>query len=307
MRCLFSFIAILFFSLNVFAVEDPSNAIALKEIKNTFGVVPTFFKEYPEVGLAGAWEEFKVVQLNSKTALDAKTKDLIGLAVASQIPCRYCNYFHKKGITAAGGSKAEMNMAIALAADTRKWAAYFNGTQIDFAKFKTEVDKMATFGARTRSQGAIPPQMVVIDSKSAMQDIERHFGFVPEFIKAYPAESLAGAWSNVKEIVLSPAVLNPKHKSLINLAVSSQIPCNYCVYIDTAMAKMAGATPQEIQETIAMSGIVRHWSTVLNGVQQDEKAFQKEVDGIFNYIRKHQAPEKTKIGAVSPDLGRAVK
>lgn len=307
MKCLLSFICITLVSLGALAAEDTSNAIALKEIKSTFGVVPTFFKEYPQEGLAGAWEEFKAVQLNPKTALDMKTKDLIGLAVASQIPCRYCNYFHRKGITAAGGNKAEMNMAIALAAETRKWSTYFNGAQLDFARFKSDVDKMAANGEKSRYQGAMSAEMVVIDAKSAMQDIERVFGFVPEFMKAYPTESLAGAWSNVKAIILSPAVLSLKHKSLITLAVSAQMPCTHCVYIDTQMAKMNGATVQEIQEAVAMSGIVRHWSTVLNGIQQDEKAFQKEADGIFNYIKKNQGPAKSKIGALSPDLGRAVK
>jgi AhpD family alkylhydroperoxidase len=190
-----------------------------------------------------------------------------------------------------------MNMAIALAAETRKWSTYFNGAQLDMTKFKADVDKMAANGEKSRYQGAMANQTVVIDAKSAMQDIERVFGFVPEFIKAYPTDSLAGAWSNVKGIILSPAVLSPKHKSLINVAVSSQIPCNYCVYIDTQMAKMNGATVQEIQEAVSMSGIVRHWSTVLNGIQQDETAFHKEVDGIFNYIKKQQGSAKTKIGA----------
>ena len=56
--------------------------------------MPSFFKAFPEVGIAGAWAEFKSVQLNPDTALDGKTKELIGLAVASQIPCEYCVYFH---------------------------------------------------------------------------------------------------------------------------------------------------------------------------------------------------------------------
>lgn len=307
MKHLLSFFCMTFLCLSAFAAEDPSAAAALKEIKSTFGMVPTFFKEYPQEGLAGAWDEFKAVQLNPKTALDGKTKDLIGLAVASQIPCRYCNYFHKKGIAAAGGNKAEMNMAIALAADTRKWSTYFNGAQLDMTKFKSDVDRMAANGEKSKDQSALANQVAATDAKTAMQDIEKMFGFVPDFIKAYPADSLAGAWNNVKGVVLSPAVLSPKHKSLINLAVSAQIPCNYCVYIDTQMAKMSGATDQEIQEAVSMSGIVRHWSTVLNGIQQDEKAFRKEVDGIFNYMKKHQGPAKTKIGALSPDLGRDVK
>lgn len=278
------------------AAEDPAYTAAMREIKTTFGMVPTFFKEYPAAGLAGAWSEFKAVQLNPKSALDAKTKELIGLAVASQIPCRYCAYFHKKGIKANGGTKEEMNMAIALAADVRKWSTYFNGSQLDMAQFKSDVDKMKANAEKNKDKEMVP--MTITDAFSAMKDIETHFGFVPAFIKSYPEAALPGAWSNIRGVLLSPAVLPPKNKSLINVAVSAQIPCNYCSYIDTEMAKLNGATTAEIQEAVAMAGMVRHWSTVLNGLMQDEKAFQKEVDGIFMHLQKRMGPVKTKVGSL---------
>jgi hypothetical protein len=40
---------------------------------------------FPEQGLKPAWEESLAV-MNPKGALDGKTKELIGLAVAAQIP-----------------------------------------------------------------------------------------------------------------------------------------------------------------------------------------------------------------------------
>src|ERR1700761_6147778 len=57
------------------------------DIEATLGSVPTFFKLFPQEGIAGAWGEFKTVQLNPNTALSGKEKELIGLAVAAQIPC----------------------------------------------------------------------------------------------------------------------------------------------------------------------------------------------------------------------------
>ena len=74
--------------------QDASAAAAYKDIEQTLGFVPGFFKAFPKSGIAGAWAEFKIVQLNPKTALDVKTKELIGLAVAAQVPCAYCVYFH---------------------------------------------------------------------------------------------------------------------------------------------------------------------------------------------------------------------
>src|SRR5262245_7879180 len=61
-----------------------------RDIEQTLGMMPSFFKAFPEAGIEGAWTEFKSIQLNPKTSLDGKTKELIGLAVAAQIPCQYC-------------------------------------------------------------------------------------------------------------------------------------------------------------------------------------------------------------------------
>src|SRR5437867_10419898 len=60
------------------------------DIQKTFGSVPTFIKQLPKAALAGAWQEEKDLELSDKTALPPKTKALISLAVAAQIPCQYC-------------------------------------------------------------------------------------------------------------------------------------------------------------------------------------------------------------------------
>lgn len=297
MKLVLNLCCILILGLSAKAAEDVRYNQSMNEIKKTFGMVPTFFKEYPASGLPGAWEEFKAVQLNPKTAIDGKTKELIGLAVAAQIPCRYCTAFHKRAIRFDGGTKAEMNMAIAVAATARKWSAYFNGAQLDMGIFKADVDTMVT--NMKKGEAARKESIEVTDMKTASQDIESTLGFTPRFLKAYPEAALPGAWMEVKNIVMSPNVIPAKDKSLISLAVSSQVPCNYCVYIDTEMAKANGASTAEIQEAIAMAGIVRHWSTVLNGIQQDEKAFLREVDSMFKHLEKSRSQEKTKIGSLT--------
>jgi len=294
MKSILCFLCLTMLALSSYA-ENPEHTKAMNEIKSTMGIVPTFMKEFPASGLPGAWEEFKAIEMNPQSAIDGKTKELIGLAVASQIPCRYCVSFHKKGVAFNGGNKEEMNMAIAVAANIRKWGAYFSGNQVDMATFKADVDKMSA--ALRKNAGAKKEQVVVTDVKSAQQDINNTFGFVPAFLKNYPETAMSGSWNEVRNILLSPDVLPMKSKFLIGLAVSSQTACQQCIYIDTEMAKTQGSSPAEIQEAIALAGIVRHWSTVLNGIQQDEKAFQKEVDGIFKHLEKNRTQEKTKIGA----------
>src|SRR5712692_11350225 len=88
--------------------QDGSAQATYRDIEQTLGSVPTFFKMFPESGIAGAWAEFKSVQLNPKTALNGKTKELIGLAVAAQIPCHYCIYFHTATAKLHGANDAEL-------------------------------------------------------------------------------------------------------------------------------------------------------------------------------------------------------
>ena len=120
--------------------EDPAATAAYKDIQSTLGIVPGFFKAFPESGIAGAWAEFKGVQLNPATALNAKTKELIGLAVASQIPCAYCIYFHTAVAKANGATDEEIREAVAMASISRHWSTVLNGMQIDLATFKSETD-----------------------------------------------------------------------------------------------------------------------------------------------------------------------
>jgi AhpD family alkylhydroperoxidase len=122
------------------AAQDAARAYA--DIEKTLGAVPGMFTVFPEAGIAGAWDEFKSVQLNPDTALDGKTKELLGLAVASQIPCSYCIYFHTAAAKANGASEEEIKEAVAMAAIVRHWSTVLNGMQVDPATFRAEVDAL---------------------------------------------------------------------------------------------------------------------------------------------------------------------
>ncbi len=124
---------------SVFA-QDTSAQATYRDIELTLGSVPTFFKMFPDVGVAGAWTEFKSVQLNPNTALNSKTKELIGLAVAAQIPCQYCVYFHTAAAKLNGATDEEVREAVAMAAIARHWSTVLNGMQVDLVGFKQETD-----------------------------------------------------------------------------------------------------------------------------------------------------------------------
>jgi AhpD family alkylhydroperoxidase len=122
------------------SAEDSAAQATYRDIEQTLGSVPSFFKAFPESGIAGAWNEFKSVQLNPKTKLDGKTKELIGLAVAAQVPCQYCVYFHTAAAKANGATDEEVREAVAMAAIVRHWSTVLNGMQIDLTGFKRETD-----------------------------------------------------------------------------------------------------------------------------------------------------------------------
>ena len=114
----------------------------------------------------------------------------------------------------------------------------------------------------------------------AYRDIAATLGTVPSHMKAYPPSGIAGAWAMSKGLLFDESnSLEPKVKSLINLAVAAQIPCQYCVWLETKTAKAQGATDAEVSEAVAQAAYVRHWSTVLNGLQIDFATFKTEFRG----------------------------
>ncbi len=133
---------------------DPAAQAAYRDIEQTLGTVPSFFKLFPEVGIAGAWTEFKTVQLNPNTKLSGKTKELLGLAVAAQIPCQYCVYFHTAAAKANGATDEEIRETVAMAAIVRHWSTVLNGMQVDLNGFKRETDTVLRLAAEKAKTAA---------------------------------------------------------------------------------------------------------------------------------------------------------
>ena len=101
---------------------------------------PPFLKAIePQAAVNSAWQEWLAV-FNPKGALDGKTKELIGLAVAAQIPCQYCVYAHTLGAKHAGATDEQIKEAIAASGLVRKMSTEFNGNQYDMAEFKKQID-----------------------------------------------------------------------------------------------------------------------------------------------------------------------
>lgn len=133
-------VATMLLSAGLFA-QDMSYDNAKKEIEEEFGMFPTMFEVFPEHALGGAWENFKKLN-SSESKIPAKYRELLQLAVAAQIPCDYCIYFHTASAKAYGATEEEIQEAVAQGAATRHWSMILQGNQVDFEKFKSEFDSM---------------------------------------------------------------------------------------------------------------------------------------------------------------------
>jgi len=137
-------IPIFMFALTLSAQDNSAYEKTKKEIEQHFGTIPTMFDVYPDYALPGAWENFK--QLNSSDSkIPPKYRELIQLAVAAQIPCEYCIYFHVASAKAFGATEEEIQEAVAHGAQTRHWSMILKGNQVDFEEFKKEFDAMMKF------------------------------------------------------------------------------------------------------------------------------------------------------------------
>ena len=143
---------VLLICLQLSAQSDAAYDKTIREIQDEFGIVPTMFKVFPKHALPGAWDAFK--QLNSpESKIPPKYRELLQLAVAAQIPCQYCIYFHSASAKAFGATDEEIQEAIAQGAQTRYWSMILQGNQVDFAQFKDEFNTiMNTMAAKASNR-----------------------------------------------------------------------------------------------------------------------------------------------------------
>jgi AhpD family alkylhydroperoxidase len=111
-------------------------------IGTAFAGPPAFFQEtMPAKEMAVILGGYKAI--TSDNELDKKTKGLIAIAVAAQIPCQYCVYANKASLKKMGVSDAQIKEAVAMGGYIRLMSTILNGSGYDFDKFKMEYDAMA--------------------------------------------------------------------------------------------------------------------------------------------------------------------
>ena len=127
-----------------------------RDIEETLGLVPEFFKQVPDYLLPTEWASFKSLELSDQTAIPNKYKELIGLAVSGATRCRYCVYFHKEAARLFGATDEEITEASLIAKNTMAWSTFLNSMQYDYDEFRREFDRIAEH-VRTQMMAAPTP------------------------------------------------------------------------------------------------------------------------------------------------------
>jgi AhpD family alkylhydroperoxidase len=80
-----------------------------------------------------------------------KYRELIGLAVAANIKCPYCQLMHKAMAKFYGATDEELAETAFLASMTARWSAMLHAQHYDYEHFRKEVDRIGKYAQRHMS------------------------------------------------------------------------------------------------------------------------------------------------------------
>lgn len=127
------------------------------EIRDTLGLVPSFFKDIPDAYFDHEWQLFKELQLG-ETLIPNKYKELIGVALHSETKCDYCTLFHTEAARLFGATDEEIQEAAHYAKMSLGWSAYLNGTHQDYDQFAEELERIGEFLGEQMKTNKAPVQ-----------------------------------------------------------------------------------------------------------------------------------------------------
>ena len=116
-------------------------------------------------------------------------------------------------------------------------------------------------------------------------EIKEAIGLVPGFFESMPDDSLEMEWDLFKRYELQEeSKIPPKYRELIGIAAAAATGCWYCSNFHTGVAKLHGATDEEIQEAVHLAKFIAGWSAYLNGTIYDRDQFMKELQQIGSHL-----------------------
>ena len=123
-----------------------SYAETQKEIKDTFGFVPDFFKNTPKDVMIQMWPIFKKYQLG-ESVIPAKYREMMMLAASAAVKCPYCELYHTEVSKMLGATDEELSELAVLVASTGFWSNTLHTMNYDINKFSKELAKAGKYMA----------------------------------------------------------------------------------------------------------------------------------------------------------------
>ena len=102
-------------------------------------------------------------------------------------------------------------------------------------------------------------------------ELFRHYEFAPLIEAPYPAKD---------------PVIPLKYRQLIAIAIHAETKCKFCAPFHIALAKVYGATDEEIQEAVGYAKHSVGVSAYLNGLDFDLDAFLEEVKFLVSCLKR---------------------
>jgi AhpD family alkylhydroperoxidase len=99
-----------------------------------------------------------------------------------------------------------------------------------------------------------------------------------------PDESLEAEWKQMRAAQLDEGPIPNKYRELIGVAISAVTKCRYCSFYHTEVARLNGATEDEIRDAVRYAKSSAGWSTWLNGLQFDFEQFKTEIQQICEHV-----------------------
>jgi len=121
------------------------------------------------------------------------------------------------------------------------------------------------------------------------RQIEEMFGLVPSMFKVVPDSSLELEWQLFKRVQFDEGPIPNKYRELIGVAIAAATKCRYCALYHSEVAKLNGATEEEIEDAVHYAKSSAGWSTYINGLQLDYDEFKNEVLQACEHVRSMQA------------------
>lgn len=115
--------------------------VVREDIEETLGFVPGFW-ELNDEDLVNEWPNFKR-HMTEETAIPPKYKEFIGLAVAANLKCPYCQEFHTGAARLHGATDEELREVAYLSSFTSRYSAILHGLNYDIDTFSEEFGRIA--------------------------------------------------------------------------------------------------------------------------------------------------------------------